>query len=72
MSKLIPFKDNLCSKYAEKMISIKINNRCNCHCSFCVDRGGFNAGNIDVEKIAENAIKFEEYKTVIVTGGEQE
>lgn len=70
MSKLIPFTDNLCSRYAEKMISIKINNRCNCHCSFCVDRGGFNAGEINVDEIAKKTISFERYKTVIVTGGE--
>lgn len=70
MEKLIPFKDNLCSKFAEKMISIKINNRCNCQCSFCVDRGGLNAGETDVIAIASKAINYSEYKTVIVTGGE--
>lgn len=68
--KLTPFKDNLCSRYAEKMISIKVNNRCNCACSFCVDRGGYNAGETDVQKIVEKAIELSDYKTVIITGGE--
>lgn len=68
--KLIPFKDNLCSRYAEKMISIKVNNRCNCACSFCVDRGGYNAGETNVEEITKKALTLTDYKTVIVTGGE--
>lgn len=68
--KLIPFKENLCSKFAEKMISIKINNRCNCACSFCVDRGGYNAGETNVEEIAKKTIEYDAYKTVIITGGE--
>lgn len=70
MNKLVPFKGNLCSKFAEKMISIKINNRCNCHCSFCVDRGGFNAKSINADEIIRKANSFTEYKTVIITGGE--
>lgn len=67
---LIPFKENLCSKYAEKMLSIKICNHCNMACSFCVDRGGRDGGNINLEKIAKEAIERTEYKTVIITGGE--
>jgi MoaA/NifB/PqqE/SkfB family radical SAM enzyme len=67
---LIPFKENLCSKYAEKMLSIKICNHCNMSCSFCVDRGGRDGEVINVEKIAQEAISRDEYKTVIITGGE--
>jgi|WetSurMetagenome_2_1015567.scaffolds.fasta_scaffold14626_8 MoaA/NifB/PqqE/SkfB family radical SAM enzyme len=67
---LVPYKENLCSKYAEKMLSIKICNNCNMECSFCVDRGGRDGGNIDVQAIATEAIKREEYKTIIITGGE--
>lgn len=71
MEKLVPYAGNLCSKDAEKMISIKIGGLCNAHCSFCVDRGGHNASPLpNVEKIAEEAIKLEDYKTVIITGGE--
>lgn len=70
MEKLVPFKENLCSKYATKMLSIKINNVCNRHCAFCVDRGGRKGEFIDVDKIAEEAIKKDEYKTIIITGGE--
>lgn len=70
MKKLVPFKENLCSKYATKMLSIKINNVCNRCCAFCVDRGGRKGENINVEKIAKEAIGFDEYKTIIITGGE--
>jgi len=69
--KLIPYRENLCSKYATKMLSIKINNRCNCFCGFCVDRGGrCSGGQINVGGIAENAISYRDYETVIITGGE--
>lgn len=67
---LTPSKYNLCSKYAEKMLSIKICNRCNMTCSFCVDRGGRDGGETDVLAIADAAIARTEYKTVIITGGE--
>ena len=70
MEKLIPFKENLCSKYATKMLSIKINNVCNRCCSFCVDRGGRQGEYINVKKIAQEAINKADYKTVIITGGE--
>lgn len=68
--KLIPYSENLCSKNATKMLSIKINNECNGSCSFCVDRGGRNGRTVDIEKIAKEAIKFSDYKTIIITGGE--
>ena len=68
--KLIPHKENLCSKYAEKMLSIKINSRCNRKCSFCVDWNGRNHKQINIEETAKNAIGLSEYKTVIITGGE--
>ena len=67
---LIPYKENLCSKFAEKMLSIKICNQCNMSCSFCVDRGGRDGRKIDVALIAKEAIAKGEYKTVIITGGE--
>lgn len=68
--KLVPFRDNLCSKYATKMLSIKINNNCNMHCSFCVDRCGHSGGYTDVSKITKSALMYDAYKTVIITGGE--
>lgn len=67
---LIPNKNNLCSREAEKMLSIKIDNICNMNCSFCVDRDGYNPPIIDIDLIAEKAISFSQYKTVIITGGE--
>ena len=70
MSKLIPYKENLCSSDATKMLSIKINDICNRSCSFCVDRGGRKTKEINVLKIANEAISYDDYKTVIITGGE--
>lgn len=70
MSKLIPYKDNLCSKEATKMLSIKINDICNRSCSFCVDRGGRKTKEINVLKTANEANGLVDYKTVIITGGE--
>ena len=52
------------------MLSLKINNVCNRHCSFCVDTGGFKPPIINTLKIAQEAISFTDYKTVIITGGE--
>ena len=45
MEKIIPYSGNLCSRYAEKMISIKLTSECNAKCSFCVDRGGYTPKN---------------------------
>ena len=72
MEKIIPYSNNLCSKFAEKMISIKLTSACNGNCSFCVDRGGYTPEKdiINIRKIAEEANKLTEYKTVIITGGE--
>lgn len=67
---IIPYEKNLCSKHAEKMLSIKICSACNMSCSFCVDRGGRDCEKIDVDKIASEAISKKDYKTVIITGGE--
>lgn len=67
---LKPFKGNLCSKYATKMLSIKINNRCNMRCSFCVDRDGRDGKTINVKEMANKAIEECDYKEVIITGGE--
>lgn len=70
MMKLIPSTDNICSKYAEKMLIIKINNHCNCSCPFCVDKGGFSAKETNISEIVKNAIELAEYQYVYITGGE--
>jgi MoaA/NifB/PqqE/SkfB family radical SAM enzyme len=70
IKKIIPHKENLCSKYAEKMISIKINSVCNRKCDFCIDKRGHSFKRINLDKVISETIKLEEYKTVIITGGE--
>jgi len=70
MKKLIPYNRNLCSRYATKMLSIKINNACNRSCSFCVDKNGRDGKYTNIEKIAAKAISFDDYKTIVITGGE--
>lgn len=69
-TKIIPHKNNLCSQYAEKMISIRLNRDCNCSCEFCIDKNGSAEKAVDVEKIAKAAISLTEFSKVIITGGE--
>lgn len=70
MAQIIPHAGNLCSRYATKMLSIKINHRCNRNCSFCVDRGGRSGEDVNVESMVKEAISRPDYQTVIITGGE--
>lgn len=73
MEKIIPSPANLCSRYAEKMISVKITSRCNANCAFCIDKGGyrFDESKFDVDKLSEKiVIGHPDFTTVIVTGGE--
>lgn len=68
--KIKPHKSNLCSREVDKMISIRINKKCNGKCFFCVDNGGKEDVEINVGKIAKKAISMQDYQTVIITGGE--
>ncbi|MDR1300779.1 MAG: radical SAM protein [Candidatus Nomurabacteria bacterium] len=67
---LIPYRDNLCSRYAEKMVSIKVGSACNARCSFCVDAGGYDPIGFNPLATADEANALREYHTAIVTGGE--
>jgi organic radical activating enzyme len=67
---ITPHEGNLCSPLAAKMISVKLTSECNARCEFCVDRCGFDADHIDVNRIAEEANSLVEYQKVIITGGE--
>ena len=71
-NKLIPSPANLCSRFAEKMISVKITSKCNGRCAFCIDNGGykFDESNVDVFKLAKIIRDLDDFQTVIITGGE--
>ena len=68
--KLVPHPTNLCSKYATKMLSIRICQNCNGNCKFCVDKDGYKTDVTDVNAIVRAAKYYMNYETVIITGGE--
>jgi molybdenum cofactor biosynthesis enzyme MoaA len=70
MNEITPSKNNLCSKRAEKMISVKINHNCNGRCRFCVDKNGRAFGDTNVDVVCDKIFAFPQYKKVIITGGE--
>lgn len=59
-----------CSDNKPKLLQVKINNRCNGNCWFCIDKNNYNSTTIDVDKMAEAIISEKEYNTVDITGGE--
>ncbi|MFA5433083.1 MAG: radical SAM protein [Candidatus Paceibacterota bacterium] len=59
-----------CSDNKPKLLQVKMNNRCNGNCWFCIDRNNYDARIIDVDKMAEAIISETEYKTIDITGGE--
>lgn len=59
-----------CSNLKPKLLSVKVNNKCNGNCFFCIDKGGYDAGYIDVQKMADAIINETEYQIVTLTGGE--
>lgn len=59
-----------CSDNKPKLLQVKMNNKCNGNCWFCIDKNNYDARIIDVDKMAEAIISETEYNTVDITGGE--
>lgn len=61
---------NSCMGGYGKCLDIKITNKCNAKCSFCIEKDGYapNAGTID--KLANATNYIEDYKDVLILGGE--
>lgn len=50
-NQLIPNDICHCSDNKPKLLQVKMNNRCNGNCWFCIDKNNYNAKKIDVEKM---------------------
>ena len=68
--KIIPNEICHCSDKKPKLLQIKMNNRCNGNCWFCIDKKNYSPKVIDVDKMIESVISETEYQVIDVTGGE--
>ena len=59
-----------CSDNKPKLLQVKMNNRCNGNCWFCIDHNNYNAQTIDTEKMIEAILSEHDYEVIDVTGGE--
>lgn len=67
--KMICNPRNSCVDCKNNGINIKITNKCNCDCSFCIEKGGLDTEEKDVERLID-ATNLLEYESVLVLGGE--
>ena len=67
---LKPHSSCHCSDDAAKFLQIKLNNRCNGNCWFCIDKGNYSPHVIDIDEIVVATLAEEEYQVVSITGGE--
>lgn len=66
----MPCPKNACQGGYGKCLDVKLTNACNCHCNFCIEKGGLCPPEADARTMAMAAIQEEDYKTVLVLGGE--
>jgi len=59
-----------CSDNAPKFLQIKMNNRCNGNCWFCIDKNNLAPQKMNVDKMISATLSEEEYQVVSITGGE--
>lgn len=59
-----------CSDDKPKLLQVKIINKCNGKCWFCIDRGNYAPQIVDADKMIEAILSEPEYSTVNITGGE--
>ncbi len=70
MKHFTPNKNCHCSDEAPKFLQVKMNNRCNGACWFCIDRNNRKGTEINVDKMVEAILSESDYNIVGVTGGE--
>jgi len=63
-------KNNPCFGSYGKCLDIKITNACNAQCNFCIEKGGYCPQSIPVDKLVEKANSIEDYRNVLILGGE--
>lgn len=70
MMNLVPNKICHCSDEKPKLLQVKIINKCNGRCEFCIDRGNYAPQEVDADKMIEAILSEPDYPTVDITGGE--
>lgn len=53
-----------------KCLDIKITNKCNANCKFCIEKDGYSPNAETIEKLANATNYIEDYKDVLILGGE--
>ena len=61
--------NNSCVDCKNNGINIKITNKCNCNCEFCIEKGGLETEEKPVKKLVE-ATNLLDFESVLVLGGE--
>lgn len=73
---LLRRKNDLCNPHNSCMggygncLDVKITNRCNAGCSFCIERGGYAPDEKPVEDLIRSTVLLENYPNVLILGGE--
>lgn len=61
---------NSCMGGYGKCLDIKLTNKCNAKCSFCIERDGYSPNPTTMVKLAEATNAIEDYRDVLILGGE--
>lgn len=67
---LVPNEVCHCSDNKPNLLQVKIINKCNGDCWFCIDKGNYAPAEVNADKIIESILSEPDYKTVDITGGE--
>ncbi len=70
MAKDRPCPRNACQGGYGKCLDVKLTNRCNARCAFCIEQGGWCPPEADPDVLVKAAVSLTDYKTVLVLGGE--
>ena len=61
---------NTCMGGHGNCLNVKITNRCNAHCAFCIEREGYAPPERDVESLIQATLAMSNYPSVLILGGE--
>lgn len=67
---LVPNEVCHCSDNKPKLLQVKIINKCNGNCWFCIDKGNYAPKEVNPDKIIDAILSEPDYPTVDLTGGE--
>lgn len=63
-------ENNPCMGVYGKCLDVKITNKCNSKCPFCIENGGYEPAGISVQDMVKAANLLTDYKKVLILGGE--